>query len=180
MIALATTGVIVRLLRRQTLRVERSEIAVLTTFYACFWAGLAYDVVILYLIHGVSATAGWYLYATIAAEVVLLVWGLEAFVSVQVALPLLALCVAVLDVYGSHALLMPYYTGLTAHTGASVPPATWPTLTHLELVFSRLSELHPAWLGAPVLLACWLGYWVATLGAVLLVASYLRRQPKSS
>ncbi len=179
-IALAITGVVVRLLRRQTPPVERTEIVVLTAFYACFWAGLAYDIVILYLIHGVSATTGWYLYATVAAEIVLLIWGLEAFLSARVVLPMLALCVAGLDLYGSHALLMPYYTGLTAHVGASVPPTTWPTFTHLGLVFSNLSELHPTWLGAPMLVGCWLGYWAATVGAVLLVASYFRQQTTSA
>jgi hypothetical protein len=75
---------------------------------------------------------------------------------------------------------MPYYTGLTAHAGKSVPAALWPTLTHLPLVFSRLSELRPAWLGAPVLLSSWLGYWLATVGSVLVAAAPFRERPSDS
>jgi hypothetical protein len=105
----------------------------------------------------------------------LLVWGLEAFFPARFVLPLLALGAAALDLYGAHALLMPYYTGLAVHAGRYVPPALWPTLAHLSMLFSRLGELRPAWLGASVLLTWWVGYWVATVGAVLVVVASCRK-----
>ena len=102
---------------------EIRDVSVLAAFYLCFWAGLAYHVLITFLHQGVSASTGWYLYAPVAAEGVLLVWGLEAFFPARVVLPSLAIAVAGLDLYGMHALLMPYYTGLTSHRGGSVSPA---------------------------------------------------------
>jgi 4-amino-4-deoxy-L-arabinose transferase-like glycosyltransferase len=179
-IAMAIVGAAVRLLRRHGLQNNLSPILVLTAFYACFWAGLGYHVLITYLSQGVSSSNGWYLYAAVVAEVILLIWGLEAWWPAGIVLLGLALGAAALDLYGIHALLMPYYTGLTAHAGKSVPAALWPTLTHLPLVFSRLSELRPAWLGARVLLSSWLGYWLATVGSVLVAAAPFRERPSDS
>ena len=145
------------------------DVRVLAAFYMCFWAGLAYHVLITFLHQGVSASTGWYLYATVAAEVVLLVWGLEASFPMHVMLSSLTIAVAGLDLYGMHALLMPYYTGLTAHHNGSVSPALLQTIRHLPEIFSRLSEARPAPLGDPVLASLWVGYWVATVGVVLMV-----------
>ncbi len=174
-IALAVAGVAVHLFRRRASPDEVRDILVLAAFYGCFCAGLAYHVLINYLSHGISSSAGWYLYATVAAEVVLLVWGLQAFFPVRIVFPSLAIGAAALDLYGMHALLMPYYTGVTAHAGNSVPPAFWSTITHLPFVFGRLGELRPVWLSAPVLLSWWIGYWVATLGTALAVVVLFRK-----
>ena len=92
-------------------------------------------------------------------------------------LPVLAIGAAALDLYGTHALLMPYYTGLTVHAENSVPTALWTTLTYLPQVFFRLGELRPAGLGASILLTWWVGYWVATMGAVLVVVDSCRKPP---
>ena len=174
-IAVATAGVVVRLRRGRATSVEKRDILVLAAFYVCFWAGLLYDVVVNFLSQGVSASAGWYLYATVAAEVVLLVWGLQAFVSARFVFLALAFGACLLDLYGTHALMMPYYTGLTAHVGKSVPGALWATLTQLPLVFDRLRQLRPGWLDAPVLMSWWIGYWVATLGTVVMILTIFRK-----
>ncbi len=168
-IALAISGVVIKLYRLHGAVDEIRDVRVLAAFYMCFWAGLAYHVLITFLHQGVSASTGWYLYATVAAEVVLLVWGLEAFFPMRVMLSSLTIAVAGLDLYGMHALLMPYYTGLTAHHNGSVSPALLQTIRHLPEIFSRLSEARPASLGDPVLVSWWVGYWVATVGVVLMV-----------
>jgi 4-amino-4-deoxy-L-arabinose transferase-like glycosyltransferase len=173
--AVAACGIVVRLMRRRDSMEERREVAVLCVFYVGFLTGLAYHVLINYLGHGVSASAGWYLYATVAAEVVLLVWGLLAFVSPRICFIGLAVGVAALDLYGMHALLMPYYAGLSAHVGDWVPPSLRVTAGNLPVVFERLGMLRPAWLGAGELWACWIGYWVATLGTVAGVVAMFRR-----
>lgn len=174
-IAFSMAGGIVRWRRDSTAGPERRDILVLAAFYLCFWAGLLYSVVVNFLSQGVSASTGWYLYATVAAEVVLLVWGLQAFVPARFLFPCLALGLAALDLYGAHALMMPYYTGLTAHVGKTVPAALWPTLTQLPTVFQRLGQLRPGWLGARVLLSCWIAYWIATLGTVFAVVVLFRK-----
>jgi hypothetical protein len=168
-IALAISGVVIKLYRLHSAVDEIRDVRVLAAFYMCFWVGLAYHVLITFLHQGVSASTGWYLYATVAAEAVLLVWGLEAFFPMRVMLSSLTIAVAGLDLYGMHALLMPYYTGLTAHHNGPVSPALLQTIRHLPEIFSRLSEARPASLGDPVLVSWWVGYWVATVGVVLMV-----------
>ena len=175
-IVIAIAGVVTRLYRQRSIANENRDQLVLAAFYVCFWSGLAYHVLITFLHQGVSASTGWYLYATVAAEVVLLAWGLEAFLPARVALPTLAIAVAGLDLYGTHALLMPYYTGLTSHDGGVVSPALVQTLRHLPEVFMRLSEVRPAWLGAPVLMSWWIGYWIATVGTVWTVLIIFRKR----
>jgi 4-amino-4-deoxy-L-arabinose transferase-like glycosyltransferase len=175
-IVAAVAGVVIRLSRRRDAKGERRDVLVLTAFYLCFWAGLAYHVLVTFLHLGVSATTGWYLYALVAAEIVLLVWGLEALVPARVVLPALAIAVAGLDLYGMHGLLMPYYTGLTAHHGDSVSPALGATIRNLSEVFISLSETRPTWLSAPVLVSWWLGYWAATAGTVLMVGVLFRKR----
>ena len=176
-IAVAIAGVVIRLYRRRDAADEIRDLLVLAAFYVCFWAGLAYHVLVTFLHQGVSASTGWYLYATVAAEVVLLVWGLEAFFPARVVLPALTIAVAGLDLYGMHALAhavlhrvdVPSRTTQSLlHSGA--------TISHLPEVFTRLSETRPAWLGSPVLLSWWIGYWVATVGTVLMVLILFRRQ----
>ncbi len=174
-IALAVAGVLVRLRRPQTPSSEKNDIFVLAAFYLCFWAGLLYDVLVNFLTHGASASAGWYLYATVAAEIVLLAWGLQAFMSARVLFPSLAVCLAALDLYGTHALLMPYYTGLTSHVGNWVPAALGTTLAQLPLVFMRLAELRPGWLNGSALWVGWASYWMATIGTVLAVVICFRK-----
>jgi 4-amino-4-deoxy-L-arabinose transferase-like glycosyltransferase len=175
-IVVAIAGIVIRLFRRRYADDEIRDLSVLAAFYLCFWAGLAYHVLVTFLHLGVSASTGWYLYALVAAEIVLLVWALEAFFPARVVLPALTIAIAGLDLYGTHALLMPYYTGLSSHRGDWVPPAIVATISHLPEVFTRLSETRPAWLGAPVLLTWWIGYWAATVGTLLMVLILFRKQ----
>ena len=174
-IMVAIVGVVVRLYRQRNSTDENRDVLVLVALYLCFWAGLVYHVLITFLHLGVSASTGWYLYATVAAEVVLLVWGLVAFSPARVVLPLLTIAVAGLDLYGVHALLMPYYTGLISHHDDSVSPALLQTLRRLPEVFARLSETRPAWLGGPVLVSWWVGYLAATLGTVVMIVLICRK-----
>ena len=135
---------------------------------------------VIFLNQGISASAGWYLYAAVGAEVVLLAWGLEAFLSARIVFPALAVAFAALDLYGTHALLMPYYAGLTSHVGKWVPAALGSALAHVTLVFSSAQSATPAWLGVPVMWDAWLAYVVATLGTMLGVFALFRQATRSA
>ena len=179
LIALAFAGALSRLVGwRKQESAELRGIFVLSAFYVCFWAGLGYHVLITYLNQGISASLGWYLYCLVAGEVVLLVWSLQAFVPARFLFAGLCAVVALADTYGMHALLLPYYTGLTVHVAGRVPTRLAGTVSNLSLVFSRLAINKPEWLAAPILVGWWLGYVAATIGVVLLVASTTARQPK--
>ncbi len=171
LMALAMLGVVWRLLRRRGSSDELRAVLTLSAFYVCFWAGLGYNVLVTFMNQGVSSSTGWYLYAAIGAEIVLLAWGLLAFIPARIVFPAMAVCAAALDLYGMHALLIPYYSGLSSHSGGRVPAALLSVWPQLPVAFHRLSELRPVWLNPAVLLSCWLVYWVATLGTVLLVVA---------
>jgi len=175
LIVIAIAGVVIRLYRQRGKAGEDRDILVLAAFYLSFCAGLAYHVLITFLHVGVSASTGWYLYVAVAAEVVLLVWGLVAFFPARVVLPALAVAVAGLDLYGMHALLMPYYSGLIFHRDGSVSPALLQTIQRFLEVFTRLGETRPPWLGGQVLVSWWIGYWVETVGTVLMVMIITRK-----
>jgi hypothetical protein len=103
---------------------------------------------------------------------------LQAFLPARIVFRALAICLGALDLYGTHALLMPYYTGLSSHVDGSVRPNLAAGLAHLPLIFDRLSQLHPAWLSAPVLWTWWAAYWAATLGVGFAVIARFRK-PRS-
>ena len=169
LIGVAIVGVFVTLVHKGTRASETRAILALAAFYLCFWAGLTYDVLVIYLTKGVSASAGWYLYAAVAAEIPLLVWGLQAFFPARVVFPGLVLGIAALDLYGMHGLLLPYYTGLTWHLRKSVGSALWVTVTQFSVVFDRLDQLRPRWFPVSALLIAWIVYCVATVGTATAV-----------
>lgn len=179
-IAMSAWGVLRGLMRRRGAVAERRTIVVLAAFYVCFWAGLLYEVVINYMVFGVSASAGWYLYATVAAEIVLLVWGLQTFVSARIVFAGLAIGVCVLDLYGMHALLMPYYTGFAAHTGDSVRPVLRVAISNLPAIFDRLAQLRPTWLNTPALVISWIAYWLATVAVAITVLLVCKKTPANA
>ena len=174
LITIAGLGVLIRFWRASDPIDERRRVLVLTAFYATFWAGVGYHILVTFLNQGVSASTGWYLYAAVAAELVLLIWGLQAFFSSHLVFCTLTAILAALDLYGTLAMLMPYYSGFTAHISGRVPPALWSTLSHLPGVLQRLSYLRPGWLPAPVLLLMWLLYCIATAGTVLIAVAVFR------
>ena len=179
LIVLAIAGAFSRLVGwRKQEPAELRGIFVLSAFYVCFWAGLGYHVLVTYLNQGISASVGWYLYCLVAGEGVLLVWGLLAFVPARFLFPGLCAVIALADIWGMHAILLPYYTGLSVHVAGRVPSRLAGTVSNLSLVFSRLAINKPEWLTPPILVGWWLVYLVATIGVVLLVASITARQPK--
>lgn len=173
-VAAAVAGVLMRLWKQAGSVDERQKVVVLVMFYVSFWAGLLYHVFVNYLKIGVSASTGWYLYATVAVEAVLLIWGLQAFASARVISPALAVILAALDLYAVQAYLMPYYSGFSAHVGDSVPASLRAGLSQLPAMFERLAILHPAWLSAPVLWCLWTAYVITTVGTVVIAVRLVR------
>ena len=68
---------------------------------------------------------------------------------------------AIIDLYGVHAYMLPYYTGLTAHVGERVPALKLSGFP-VAAIFARLATLGPAWLSLGILELAWLGYLLAT------------------
>jgi hypothetical protein len=152
---------------------------VLEAFYGCFWLGQLYNVLLLFLSKGASTSMGWYMYAVIAAQAVLIGFGLLELAPRGLrpaVLPAVVLGAAALDLYTIHFLLIPYWTGLTAD-GAPAFRMSQLRAVGVEEVFRRLAVNKSEILRAGVIAGLWVSYLAATLGAIALagVASRLRR-----
>lgn len=121
---LAAAGVLMLLVKlwnrpREEGQPFRNYVLVLICFYGFFWLGLAYQTLTLFISEGVSASTGWYMYCLVIPELILVYCGLHtAFPSSlrRWILPGLAVAFSLLDLYGVHFLLIPYYSGLISHS----------------------------------------------------------------
>jgi hypothetical protein len=78
-------------------------------------------------------------------------------------------CFAMLDLYATHFLLIPYYTGMTRHNAEGAVAAFHPGVlaeTGVGTVLSRLLENKPDILSPPVMAVVWLLFVAATIGLV--------------
>jgi 4-amino-4-deoxy-L-arabinose transferase-like glycosyltransferase len=168
--AVAAFGVL-RLIASDRLRAP--ELWVLATIYGFFWLGLLYDVLVVSIATGVSATDGWYMYAVVLPEVLLVALGLFAVVPngwQRWVLPAIATAFAVVDLYGVVFLMAPYYTGLIAHVPGSdvVLPVRLVRLTAKGAGFflMRLQENRPIAISAPCIGMAFVLYVVASISTV--------------
>jgi len=169
-VAVAVVGMCIYLWKWLRSGMEPDAMVAVAAFYVCFWIGLCYHVLVTYVHVGVSASTGWYLYCLVFAEAVLLAQGLAQLFGTKTLRCLLAAGVtalALVDVYGVHAYMLPYYAGLTAHIGDRVPALKAGAFSVSE-IFSRLAILGPGWVNPELLKLVWGGYLLATVAVVLL------------
>ena len=153
--------------------IEGKSVHTAACFYFVFIAGLAYHVMITFATSGGSSTNGWYVYCLVIAELVLATAGTMAVLPARLhswILPFFSMCFAALDLYGTHFVLVPYYTGLIAHKPNGALAAF-----HIGqiandgpgLAMTRLLQNKPAFLSEPVLLLSWLLLLGTTVMAVM-------------
>jgi 4-amino-4-deoxy-L-arabinose transferase-like glycosyltransferase len=150
-----------------------SKLVVLCTIYAFFWLGLLYDMLITFVSVGSSSSTGWYMYAVVVPEMLLVALAFNAITPQGfrwMVLPLLGACFAAIDLYGVGFLLIPYYTGLSAHSPGSdlLKPMPLTRLFHTSpgLVLQRLAVNRPASLRPAGITILASAYLIATLSAV--------------
>jgi hypothetical protein len=172
----AALGLIVQL--------RRPVVVWLAALYGCFWLGQLYNVFLQFLARGVVGSAGWYMYAVVACEVVLCavafgLWRLWA-------LTLGTFLFGLLDLYGMHWLAIPYYTGIIGHraNGAlgTLHICAFRAMG-VHAVFDRLAVNKPALISQPVLIVLWVLYLAGTIlpmAAMLLMVLRSGRQPQDS
>jgi hypothetical protein len=135
-----------------SIRQSRSSKQVcLAIFYAFFWVGLAYQIVMLFLSKSSStALGGWYLYNTVWAEAILFIAGMFALFPNRLRPALLTALTAGfagLDLYGAHFVAIPYYAQAKG-------------LKSLDV--SRLLINKPHFFGAMSLFCVWVLYLLCT------------------
>ena len=146
--------------------------AVLASTYLLFCAGLAYHVVVDFLARGIPATCGWYLYAVILPEFLMVALGIFTLVGsswFRLAAATGSLIAAALDLYTVNFILLPYYTGVITHRASGVLNTFH--LSDLQYVsvwemFQRLSANGPVGLGPTIVVVMWIAYLCATAGLV--------------
>ncbi len=158
--------------RRRKARLLGGRLAILAASYLLFCAGLAYHVVVDFLVKGIPASCGWYLYAVILPELLIIALGIFALLGsswFRMALATGSLMAAALDLYSVDFILLPYYTGITMHRVSGALNAFHLTDLHYVSVwemFHRLSANGPAWLAPAVIAVLWIAYLCATTALV--------------
>ncbi len=174
----AAAGLVVRFWHAKS---DRPNLSVLAGFYGFFWLGLCYHE-LTFSVLGLSVSTGWHVYAVVVAEALLATLGLMTLCPAgwrDWLLPAGTALFVLLDLYATHFLLLPYYTGLIAHRADGALAAFH--LSQLgngefSLMMSRLM------LPAPATVALWLGFLIATLALPVLAvrAAYNRLLSKQA
>jgi hypothetical protein len=176
-IALSVLGVALGIAKD---RFRSPELSVVVTIYASFWVGMIYETLLIFVATGVSGAPGWYVYAVVLPEVLLVGYGLYQLVPQRwhgAILPAIATAFAAIDLYGVGALLVPYYTGLIIHVaGSDVVHGSLRTLlrTSPQLILSRLSVNKPHSFGGTSVTVLAALYFAGTLLPVVMAYVALR------
>jgi hypothetical protein len=158
--------------RRRKVGLLVGKLAILAAGYLLFCAGLAYHVVVDFLVKGIPATCGWYLYAVMLPEFLMIALGIFMLLGsawFRLALATGSLMAAALDLYTVDFILLPYYTGTITHRASGALNAFHLSDLHYVGVwemFQRLSANGPAWLGPAVIAALWIAYLSTTTAVV--------------
>jgi hypothetical protein len=162
------------LLRSETGTLREGHILLLAGVYFSFLTGIAYHVLVNFINSDISSSTGWYLYAVILPEVLLITVGLFLLLPARCrrfAVPVSIGCFALLELYTAHFLLIPYYTGFIAHapTGAlkSFHIAQLQDGGFREMVV-RLAANRPPYFNGPVLLILWGMFILSTVALVVI------------
>ncbi len=180
-VILAVAGLVVHAWRelartqaQTTLEARPAHFLALTSFYCFFCLGLAYHALLMFVLQHVSATDGWYLYCPVVAEVALVTSGVFALSPRRVRqwiLPFTATFFALLDLYGMHFIMVPYYSGFISHDSKGILTAFHVGILRdyrLTAVVARLLVNKPEWLTTPGFIACWLLFLASTIGLPVL------------
>ena len=113
---LSLVGLIITVIRNlKSASSENAKIFVLVTIYGGFLLAIAYHILMNSINVGVDASAGWYLYSVVAAETILFVADMLAFRRGKAIVATIVVFFFLLEMYATHFLIIPYYTGLIAH-----------------------------------------------------------------
>jgi hypothetical protein len=170
LILLVLVGVIViarRSLRSRSDKLALPNIVTVGLMFGGFVAALAYHVLVIFINTGIPATCGWYLCAVVLPEALLLITGVMAFGQWGRRLLLVLMgSFAALELYATHWLLIPYYTGLIAHTPAGALQSFHPGRVAVSFteILGRLHVNRPPFVTNDVVFVLWLLYLVSLVG----------------
>lgn len=153
--------------------------------YALMCLAVAYHSLVAFIAAGQTTALGWYLYAAVVAEVVLLVLGIAVLMGKRCAAAGAAgvsVLVAALDLYAAHFLLMPYYTGMIGRraSGALESFHVDKLVGNFGEMLRRLSINEPTAVNEATIAVLWVSYVCATLGLAVLAVVVAGRKARAS
>jgi 4-amino-4-deoxy-L-arabinose transferase-like glycosyltransferase len=152
------------------------ETLVLSLLYAGFWASLMYHAFVSFGKVQHPASGGWYLYAAIVPETLIVTFGFWQITPEAWRRNLLIAITSafvLLDFYSSHFIALPYYTGLTRHTpGGSLQVFHYSDAAAMGTheLMSRLLMNRPAFLGPSLLITIWGTFIILTVALPFIIA----------
>lgn len=150
MILAAIVGVCLQVVRERSGLPRPGELGLLALPYAAMIAGLCFQAAQVFRTAGSAGTMGYYLYALVVPESVLLIAGIARMIPAKMrlspltAVPLVVFVLISLEQFGSWFVLLPYYGGLIRHNaGGSLPTARIEQFRHGGIVtlFDHLSGI---------------------------------------
>lgn len=164
--------------------IQARHLFILGAAYALFWAALGHHVLMMFVNRGIAASGGWYLYAVVVPEVLLVASGLVGLLRNYAAwgLTVLTGLFALLEFYTVHMLLIPYYTGMIAHApDGGLRSFQIPQLFDggATAMFHRLLINKAEVLTPPVLAVLWVLF-VLSLFSLVVISVVLARRRQTS
>jgi hypothetical protein len=148
-----------------------------------FLAALCYNAIQAFRALGRDLTVGYYLYALVVPEVVLLVAGLGYWIrtnAIRIAVAGLATLFLGIDVFGTWFVSLPYYAGLVRHAASGRLPVLHVGQLAgggLSILLRRLAFAGPPWMSAECMAMLITGYFV-TAGALLWISYRTLASPR--
>jgi hypothetical protein len=176
-----TARMILNAARRRIFPDDAARFAAVAGAYLLIVLGIGYFTLGAFLATGLSVGIGWYLYAAVSAEMVLLAAGFTGLAGVRRAggcAALLCLLALAFDLYTMHFVLAPYYTGLIGHRpNGSLGAFRIGALADAGMrgICARLSVNKGPSIGPAVVAAVWAGYVSATGALMMFSAAQLYR-----
>jgi hypothetical protein len=167
--------------RRRAFPDDAARFAAVASAYLLIVLGIGYFTLGAFLATGLSVGIGWYLYAAVGAEMVLLVAGFTGLAGARRAAgcaALLCLLALAFDLYTMHFVLVPYYTGLIRHRPSGSLEAFRITALRgvgIGQVCSRLGLNEYLSIGPAAIAAIWATYLIATVALMAFSAAQFRR-----
>jgi hypothetical protein len=159
---------------------------VASVFFAALMAALLYHSLIVFRVTHQAIGIGWYLYGMVAAEATLAAVGLRQLAIGRLgrlAAPAAVVGLTLLDFFGAHCYMLPYYAGMLRRSASGALRAFDLRTADggtVERIFANLAVNKPAFIGAGALQWLWVACVLAailTVVVVILVASPREEEP---
>jgi 4-amino-4-deoxy-L-arabinose transferase-like glycosyltransferase len=173
---LSFAGVVLAFVRPSRRTIEKSRMAVLICLYLGFWIALMYHAFVNFVNTGTPATTGYYLYAAVVPEVLIVAIGLYCVVPLRwarAAFTAVTGLFLLFEMYATHFVLLPYYTGIIRHNpGGGLPAFHLSQAAELGIreILSRMQLNRPEVLSEGILVAVWFAFVCSSVVLALVAA----------